>query len=108
LLDLDADAERVDRALDQDALTLRSRNRQGREDDLLACTESTEKINKTHVKPKKKKRGLLGLDLGLVVTLDDLRRKVLEAHGRIERRTDSLEVGGKCSRLWFPIQKTKK
>ena len=36
------------------------------------------------------------LNLGLVVALDDLRGKVLEAHRRGERGADSVEIG--CER----------
>lgn len=55
LLDLDADAHRVDAGLDQDSLILVSRNRQGSEENL---------------------RSGLGFDFGDVVTLSALRCEV--------------------------------
>lgn len=71
LLDLDAYADAVDRGLDEHALILVPRDRQGREQDLWRR---------------------LRLYFGDIVSFSGLRREVGEAEGRCEAAPDSLEV----------------
>lgn len=71
LLDLDADADRVDARLDEHPLVLVTRNHEGREDDL---------------------GGGLGLDLGDVVALGGLGGKVGQGQGGSQAASHALEV----------------
>lgn len=78
LLNLDADAHAVDAGLDEDALVLVTRNRQGRQEDLWR-------------RP--------GLDFGDIVTLGGLGCEVGQAEGGCQAAADGLEVRPKGLRL---------
>lgn len=71
LLDLDADADRVDAGLDQDALVLVARNGQGLQEDL---------------------GGRLGLNLGDIVSLGRLGGKVGQGEGGGQAAAYTLQV----------------
>ena len=71
LLDLDADADRVDARLDQDSLVLVTRNHKGGEDDL---------------------GGGLGFDLGDVMAFGGLGSKVGQGQGGSQAASHALEV----------------
>ena len=71
LLNADADAKRVDGALDENALLFVSAHDDRREENLLIRSY---------------------FHLRLVVTLDDLRREVFEAHRRFETRSNRVQV----------------
>lgn len=78
LLDLDADAHAVDAGLDEDALVLVARNRQGRQEDL---------------------GGRPGFDFGDIVSLGGLGCEVGQAEGGCQAAADGLEVRPKGLRL---------
>lgn len=78
LLDLDADADRVDAGLDEDALVLVAGNRQRRQEHLGRR---------------------LGLDLGDIVPFSRLRGKVGQREGRRQTAPDALEVRAEGLRL---------
>lgn len=78
LLDLDAYSDRVDARLDEDPLVFVARNRQRRQEDLGRR---------------------LGLNLGDIVSLGRLRRKVGEGQSRRQAAADALEVGTEGLRL---------
>jgi len=77
LLQADRDADAVHAGLDKHTLLLVTRDHNGRAQQLLAEA---------------------ALNLGLVVTLNHLRRKVRDAHRRSDRSTDSVRVRLDCSR----------
>lgn len=78
LLDLDADAHRVDARLDEDPLVLVAGHRQGRQEDLGRC---------------------LGLDLGDIVPLGRLGGKVGERQRGRQAAPNALQVRPKRLRL---------
>lgn len=72
LLDLDADAYAIDAGLDENALVFVSGNSERIQQHFRRC---------------------LGLDLGYVVSLGGLRRKVGQAEGGGQGGADTLQVG---------------
>lgn len=78
LLDLDADADRVDAGLDQDTLVLVARDGQRREQNL---------------------GGRLGFDLGDIMSLCRLRRKIGQGQCRGQAAADALQVRSEGLRL---------
>lgn len=64
----------------------------------FACA-SQEHLKATVMDENDRREDVQGLNLGLVVTLDILRAKVLEAHGGSESRTNRVQVGSQSDRL---------
>lgn len=105
LLNGNANAQGVDRALDEDALALCSADDHRCEEHLLAlaaCVESRREFGLAAADGQRVQHpnhDTPDFDFRLVVSLDHLRGEALQAHGRGERIAHRLQVRGQSLRL---------